>query len=137
MMNQAQAISLRNTLLMLNRTIRRLEDTLDTAEVVEPVFFWKNPLSDEKKGQIKKCTAELRGRIREIARAHGIQPEAEDLLKESWSRLSTHWVSIEDTKSKALARYGAVSPEDAAVLDPAMADLAALVHHLIAVVGSR
>jgi len=136
-MNQAQAISLRNTLLALNRTIRDLDALLQTEEVGEPVFFWRNNLSKEKKGRIAKYTGEIRGRIQDIARDHGVEPEAQDLLKDCWARLSAHWVSIEETKSKALSRYGAVSPEDAVSLDPAMEDLGALVTRLIAILGSQ
>jgi len=136
-MNQAQASSLRTTLLMLNRTIRLLEDTINTTEVVEPLFFWRNPLTKEKKSRIASSVAEIRGRIREIAREQGIEAEDEGLLKDPWARLSTHWVSIEEAKSKAMSRYGSVSPEDAATLDPAMENLSALVTQLMSVLGSR
>ena len=136
-MNQAQANSLRNTLLILNHTIHDLDVLLQTAEVVEHCFSWRNNLSKEKKALIAKRTAEIRSRIQDIARRHAIVPAEEDLLTNLWAHLNTHWVSIEETKSKALSRYGPVSPEDAALLDPAMAELGALVAQLIKVLGSQ
>lgn len=72
-MNLAQALSLRTTLLRLNRTIHELDILVHTEGIDEPVFYWDNRPNRKKKALIAECSTEIRRALRCIAGMYGIE----------------------------------------------------------------
>jgi hypothetical protein len=117
-MNRAQAGRLETTLRLLNESLFELERVLALPDVDEPTFRWTCALSDERKSRASARAVELRAAIGRLAREHSVAKREENALARVTAQLHAHWVSIEDTKCKALSKYGELPAGLKDTLDP-------------------
>ena len=59
-----------------------------------------------------------------LAREHGVEKREEELFSRVRAELNSHWVTIEDTKTKEMSRYGDVAADMMDALDPELDRLA-------------
>jgi hypothetical protein len=124
--NSAQKNRVRSALLALNKAVRAVEDAVARDGVDEVLYRSTNSLPPERRDEARRLAARIRERLRDAARAQGLEPVVEDPLLSLGSRLSALWVELEEAKAKGLRAYGPVPAGLESALDPALDELGRL-----------
>mgnify|MGYP000219497737 CR=1 FL=1 len=77
-----------------------------------------NSLSAAQRGAVLSEVEAIRGIIRELRSALGLEPRCEDLASFIWGACMGLWETLIETEARYLRRYGEVPPDLAAYLDP-------------------
>lgn len=122
-------------LLLFDRMLCEIEEYAYGREIRSVLYVEHNALSDDQKAGLLAEIAQIRGVLRELKDALGLEIETEDVGRKIWGECSTFWEVLMETKSRFLARYGPPPEGLAEYLDPRIEGLIASLHNLTKSVG--
>jgi len=114
-------------LLLLDRTLCEIEEYARGREVRSVFYVEQNTLSADQRTSLLAEIAQMRGLLRELKDALGLEVETEDVGRKIWGECSTFWEVLVETKSRFLKRYGEPPDGLAEYLDP---QIDVLIEHL-------
>jgi hypothetical protein len=122
-MNRPQKIRLTTMLVSINKTLNEAEHFIETEKLEEPMYSWRNQLTDDNRLRAGLTLTRIRSLLSRIAKRHGVERGERDWTSELTAELSLQNVGLEDTKSKTLHRFGDVDPSLKTTLDPELTEL--------------
>ena len=126
--------------------LAKLEDTLDEVDrLARPAAQTQRSsltlLADDLPSDFASRTAAVsstvRGRIADLAAQLGLAPQRASRLRTVRALLHAETVCLQDSLSRALKGYGALDPRAPDVIDPALAELIALLGTMLRAIDAQ
>jgi len=117
LLTPTQRTSLIITLRDFEKSLRRVELLLDSAEANGTLYRPRLNISEEKRAQAHQEISAALDQIHELSRLFAFDTEEQDAARLIRSEMSIHWINLLDSRSGKLKRFGKVHPQLAENLD--------------------
>jgi hypothetical protein len=124
LLNPQQRSSLRITLQSFEKNLREAQSWLDGAEENGILYKAKLQISKAHRQQLTGEISEALNQIGALSRKFELEKKEENPLSLIRSEMVISWANLLDSRTAKMARYGNISTGLAAMLDPAVDDLA-------------
>jgi len=125
------------TLTFLDETLCDFEEWAKGRAVGSVLYQERNALSPEQRETLLSEITRIRGMLRELREAFGIERSTQSVAQAIWARCSFLRVHLVELEGRYLRRYGAVPPELPRFLDPLVAKLVSHLDRISEVVSGN
>lgn len=130
MLNDAQHISLRIVMRLIEEKMRAIDRQLANPEEHGLLFEVRNDITPDTERALRQPIQEVYTLIGALKEQFALPLETELASREILKGLPQLWVMLQESDAKGLQRFGAVDPALAQVLDPQICRLARLMLEL-------
>lgn len=123
-LNPSQQRYLYASLISFERALRLADDLLSNPDERGILYYRQVQLNDLQRQEVRERISQALYELKVFADRLGFEPKEENSAQMIMAEMSMSWVNLVDANSDRLLKYGDLSPEAAAFIDPAIEQLA-------------
>ncbi|MBA4383321.1 MAG: hypothetical protein C0410_01155 [Anaerolinea sp.] len=120
LLTPSQERSLHASLLLFEKALRLSDRLLSEGDEIGILYLGKSNLDIQSRELIQKKIANTLVELKDFTEILGLRPIEESLESVIMAEMSISWESLEESRSKRMRGYGALSPQAVEIIDPAI-----------------